>query len=275
MLRASTQRRIGYSIGALAAFAVLAWMQTGYAQALRRPEFFDGWLLLGGVLFLTVFNIRKKLSMLPLGNARVWMRIHIYTGYVVFGIFALHAGLTLPKGALDTGLWIVFLFTALSGIAGAYLSKTVPLRLREAREPVLLERIGYFRRQLALETAEIAARSIEERGSLTISTFYADTLHDFMRRPRNFLGHLRRSNHGLAPILAGLDALERYVDDGGRETLGEIRERVMAKHDLDFQYANLMLLRLWLFVHVPATYGLLVLAAVHVSVVYAYSSGTP
>jgi hypothetical protein len=275
MLRPSIQRRIGFSLGALAVFGALVWMQSLYAQGLRRPEFFDGWLLLGGVLFLTVFNIRKKLPMLPLGPARVWLRIHIYVGYVTCGLFALHAGISLPMGKLDSGLWTVFLFTAVSGVLGAYLSKAIPLRLREANEPVLLERIGQFRRQLAVETAEIAAQSIEERGSLTISAFYGDTLHDFMQRPRNLLAHLHGSNRALNSILAGLDALDRYVDDKGRELLAEIRSRVVAKNDLDFQYANLMLLRLWLFVHVPATYGLLVLAFVHVTVVYAFSSGAP
>jgi hypothetical protein len=59
------------------------------------------------------------------------------------------------------------------------------------------------------------------------------------------------------------------------EILSQIRERVIAKNDLDFQYANLMLLRLWLFLHIPATYGLIIMAAIHVAVVYAFSSSAP
>lgn len=274
-MKPSTRRRVMRLSLALAGFAILVWLQAEYGQALRRPEFFDGWLLLAGVLFLTLFNIRKKLPMLPLGSARSWTQLHIYVGLVTVGIFVVHAGLSLPLGTFDSGLWLVFVLVAASGLAGVYISRAVPLRLREAREPILLDRIPGFRAQLAKETAEIAERSILERGSLTIATFYADKIQDFMRRPRNFFAHLQGSDRALLPLTAGLDALERYVDDKGREALAEMRERVVAKNDLDFQYANLMLLRLWLFVHIPATYGLLVLAAVHVAAVYAFSSGTP
>jgi hypothetical protein len=96
-----------------------------------------------------------------------------------------------------------------------------------------------------------------------------------MQGPRNFLGHVCGSRRALLAITAGIDRLERYVDDKGMETLSQIRECVIAKNDLDFQYANLMLLRLWLFFHIPATYGLIIMAAVHVAVVYAFNSGAP
>jgi hypothetical protein len=275
MLRASVRRRIYFSTGTVVALAAIVWLQADYSFALRRPQFFNGWLLLAGVLFLTLFNLRKKLPMLPLGNARNWTRIHIHVGFVTLGVFVLHAGLDLPRGALDTAMWLVFLGVALSGIVGLYLSRTVPPRLGEARERILLERIPGFRRQLAREAEDIAQRSVAEGGSLTISSFYADSVHDFMQGPRNLLGHLRGSSRALLAILAKIEPLERYVDDEGRTSLAEIRERVVAKDDLDFQYANLMLLRLWLFVHIPLTYGLLVLAAVHVAAVYAFSSGAP
>lgn len=271
----TVRRRIYYSGAAAIAFVAVAWLQADYAAALHRPQFFDGWFLLTGVLFLTLFNLRKKLSVLPLGSARNWTRIHVYTGYFVLGVFLLHTGFSLPQGALDSGLWIVFVTVALSGVVGLALSRIVPLRLGEARERILLERIPGFRQQLAREVAEIAQRSVSEEGSLTISSFYADTIHEFMQGPRNFFAHVCGSHRPLLAITAGLDRLERYVDDKGMETLSQIRERVIAKNDLDFQYANLMLLRLWLFLHIPATYGLIIMAAIHVAVVYAFSSGAP
>jgi hypothetical protein len=274
-LKAPAGRRFTRFALAVAAFAVIVWVQSYYDQALRRPEFFNGWLLLAGVTFLTLFNIRKKLPMLPLGAARHWTQLHIYIGFVTAGLFALHAGLSLPGGVLDSGLWLAFVLVVLSGVVGAYLSRTVPLRLREASEPILLERIPGYRAQLAREAAEIAEQSIVDQASLTISTFYAAKIHDFMQGPRNLFAHLGGSDRGVLPYTAGLDALERYVDDTGKEIIAELRDRVVAKNDLDFQYAHLMMLRLWLFVHIPATYGLLVFAAVHVAAVYAFSSGTP
>ena len=274
-LRATDRRRIYYSAVAAITFAGIAWLQADYGTGLRRTQFFDGWILLAGILFLTLFNLRKKLPMLPLGRASNWTRIHVFTGFFTVGVFLLHAGISLPLGALDAGLWLVFIIVALSGLVGLYLSRIVPSRLGEAQERILLERIPGFRQQLAREAAEIAEQSISGEISQTISNFYAETIHEFMQEPRHLLDNLRGSRRALLAITAGIDGLERYMDDKGKETLSRMRECVIAKNDLDFQYANLMLLRLWLFIHIPATYGLIILAAVHVATAYAFSSGVP
>ena len=118
-------------------------------------------------------------------------------------------------------------------------------------------------------------RSVVDETSLMLSDFYADTLHDFMSRPRNLMMHIRGSRRPLRRICDDLEKLRRYLDARGTETLEEITERVVAKDNLDFQHAHLSLLRLWLFIHIPATYSLIILIAVHVSAVYAFSSGAP
>jgi hypothetical protein len=48
---------------------------------------------------------------------------------------------------------------------------------------------------------------------------------------------------------------------------------VVEKDSLDFARVYLGLAKGWLFVHVPVTYALFVLAVLHVVVVYAFSSG--
>ena len=111
--------------------------------------------------------------------------------------------------------------------------------------------------------------------SLTLSNFYAGTLHDFMNRPRNLMAHMRGSRRPLRRICDDLEKLRRYLDAKGNQTLEEIRQRLVAKDNLDFHHAHLSVLRLWLFVHIPATYSLAILAVVHVSAIYAYSSGAP
>ena len=76
-----------------------------------------------------------------------------------------------------------------------------------------------------------------------------------------------------ARILGELSAIERYLDEPGKARLLKMRDLVEAKSNLDFHYANGGLLRLWLFVHVPATYALLVAIAVHVVLEYAFAAG--
>jgi len=72
-----------------------------------------------------------------------------------------------------------------------------------------------------------------------------------------------------------LDNLRQYLDDAGKKRLAEIKDLVQAKDNLDYQYAHQGVLKAWLFVHIPATYGLIVLIIAHVAIVYAFSSGVP
>ena len=55
-----------------------------------------------------------------------------------------------------------------------------------------------------------------------VSNFYADTLHDFMNRPRNLMAHIRGSRRPLSRICDDLENLRRYLDAKGNETLEEI-----------------------------------------------------
>ena len=55
--------------------------------------------------------------------------------------------------------------------------------------------------------------------------------------------------------------------------LTDVERLIQRKHQLDTQYALQGALKLWLLFHIPATYGLLIFAAFHVVLVYAWSGG--
>jgi len=247
-----------------------------YGSTLHDVRFFDGWVLSVGIVFLVLFNnIRKKLPMMPFGRAAIWMQLHLYVGYFVVAVFLMHTNLSMPDSMLEWALWSVFILVALSGVAGAYLSRTTPARLEQHSERVIFERIPAFRVGLAEEAEALAIDSVDQAGSLTISNLYVNTLHGFFRRPRNFLLHLRSSSRPLNRIQGEIDSLRQYLDDAGKERLAKIKDLVQAKDNLDFHYAHQGVLKAWLFIHVPATYGLIVLIIAHVAIMYAYSSGGP
>ena len=76
-----------------------------------------------------------------------------------------------------------------------------------------------------------------------------------------------------ARLLSQISAIERYLDEAGKVRLQKIRDLIEAKSNLDFHYTNGGLLRLWLFLHIPATYALLVAITVHVVLEYAFTAG--
>jgi hypothetical protein len=213
--------------------------------------------------------------MLPLGKAANWMTVHNYMGYGVIAIFGFHTSLSFPDGAFEWALWLAFILVAFSGVLGAYLAWSVPAKLERRSEGIIFERIPAFRSELAREVESLAISSVNHSGSLTISDLYVNRLHEFFKGPQNVLSHLRNSRRPVKRICDEIDGLKKYLDKSGEETLQAIRNLVVRKDDLDFQYAHDGFLQAWLFVHIPATYALIVLTIIHVAIVYAFSSGVP
>ena len=228
------------------ALLILNWV---YGISLRDTSFLSGWLLLVGVGLLTAYNLRKKLPIMPLLSVSVWLQLHIYLGWLTIFLFLLHTSFRSPSGGFEIGLWLLFVAVAGSGIVGLALSRTLPNRLRRHGEPIIFERIPIFRAQLAREVGDLAMQSATQTASNTMAQYNASRLQPFFRGPR-------------------------YLDESGRETLDEIEWRVAAKDNLDQQYALQLLLKGWLFVHVPLTYSLILVAVVHAVLIYAFDGGS-
>jgi len=256
------------------ASAIVLGLTWSYGLSLHDTAFLSGWMLLVGVAFLTAFNLRKKLPVLPLLSVSTWLQLHIYIGWLVIVLFLLHTSLRWPTGGLETGLWLLFVAVALSGVIGIVLSRVLPRRLRLHGERLIFERIPAFRAQLAGEVENLAMESVTQISSNTIAEYYTSRLQPFFRKPRNVWAHLLGSNEALQRLSREIRSLERYLDSKGQETLKEIEWRVAAKDNLDQQYAVQLFLKGWLFVHLPLTYGLVLVAAVHAVVVYAFDGGS-
>ena len=263
------------SVIAAAVIALFYWLVWLYDTALRDARFFDGWLLFTGMVMQMLFNIRKKLPMLPLGQASIWMQAHIYTGYVMIALFLLHTDLTLPDSAIEWALWSLFVIVALSGVTGIYLTRAIPSRLEHGPSRIVFERIPAFRAELAQQADSLVMNAVNESGLQMLSTLYVDKLHGFFKRPQNLLSHLRHSRRPARRTAAEFDNIERYLDEPSKDTLNSIKDLVEVKHKLDFEYAHQGALKTWLFIHIPATYGMVVVTIAHVAIVYAFSSGAP
>lgn len=246
-----------------------------YDLSLRDATFASGWLVLGGVVLLALYNVHKKLPFMPLVDSSIWLQVHVYGGLVTAFVFAFHTSFRLPNGVLETLLWLLFVAVVTTGLMGIGLSRLLPNRLRRHGERIIFERIPTFRAKLADEVGALALRSVTETGSNTISQYYAARLLPYFHRPRNLLVHVLGSDEPVIRMMGEIKSLERYLSPQGKEILGEIEARVMAKNNLDYQYALQLVLKAWLFVHVPLSYSLIVVAAVHGVLAYAFIDGSP
>ena len=242
---------------------------------LRDPRYLDGWLLAGFMLVQLSYHVRRGWFGRSIAPAARWMQFHSYTGYLVIALFLLHTQYRLPDSSIEWILWLLFAITSLSGVVGSYFSTTIPAKLELQREGIEFDAIPEARQRLAEEAAALAEKAAEDTASRAIAEIYVSTLHDYFARPRNLVQHMRHSPWPLRRLSQKLEAVERYVGASGQESLQRMRQLTAAKSFLDFQFAQQLVLQAWLFIHVPATYGLIVASVFHVAQIYAFSTGIP
>jgi hypothetical protein len=244
-----------------------------YALGLQGPAFVTGWILAGLMLFLLLFNLRKKLPFLPLGAASDWTQAHIYLGLLSLVVFSLHSGLRLPSGMLESILALTYVVLALSGVVGVVVERRLPARLAGRGEPVIFERIPRLRVRLQERVEQLAEAALVTTGSATIADFYRRRLLVFFSGPRHLWLHLLNSGRPAQMLRRDIAAVQRYMSEDERTVMSDIEELALAKNELDFQHAGYVLLKGWLFVHIPLSYGILPLVLLHVVLVHAFGAG--
>lgn len=257
-----TRRCLGLSLF-LALALICVFVNYVLTTQLRDASLFSGLSLLTLLLVLTVFNARKKLPFLPLLPASVWMQIHIYVGLLSTVFFALHVNGRLMHGWLESVLAVLYLAVAGSGVLGIAITRWMPPRLTAHGEPVIYERIPALRSALQRELEEVVGKSVMQTRSSTIADFYESNLRGYFARPRHLWSHLVGNEQPRTQLVAEAEALDRFLNPAEREIMTRIMALIHAKDNLDFQLAGQRLLKLWLFMHIPLTYGLLLFAFVH------------
>ncbi len=244
-----------------------------YSVTLGPASYWSGWLLFAFILLLALYNLRKKLPSLPLGSSAAWLQFHIYGGWLTVLVFILHTGMRLPNGGLEVTLALLFVGVAGSGIVGLALSRVLAPRLAAREEEVIFERIPAMRKQLREKAENLILHCVSESSSTALADFYANRLAPFFEGPRHLLWHVAGSDRPRHALLADLDTLDRYLNPKERDIVKEMAGLIRAKDNLDCHHALQGVLKVWLFVHIPLTYSLVLMSILHALLVSAYSTG--
>jgi hypothetical protein len=288
-------------LGSLAGLIIAAAVYVPYSRS--TPQGANGGTVAGltygsiasaFMLFAGLLGARKKVPVWRVGRAQAWMRGHLWLGFLSFPLIFFHSGFRFGIG-LTRGLMWLFVVVFVSGIVGAVLQHFMP-RLTTQRIPLetIYEQIGRVRSQLvaeaqtlveeasaalggsvsqATEQQRAASASAGTIGGLTVASgLQVDEgaslqLQEFFRREMQpYLEHSGPKGMALADrnrsqsmfqqlrVLLPLN-LHPSVDD-----LENICEE---KRELDLQTQYHRILHAWLLVHIPASYALLLLGAVH------------
>lgn len=267
------RRVVGISATTLIAIMVLAVFLVGRG-ALGTDSFQSGWVLLGLIVFLALYNVRKRLPFLPLGASSTWLQLHIYCGFLTFLLFLIHVRFSIPTGIFEGVLALLYLFAFLSGLVGLYITRTYPRRLTILGDEVIFEQIPVIRRQLSERMESLVLSCNTEGATSVIPEFYRDHIRPYMLGRHDVVAHLcRGSSERWRNLKATMDDQKRYLNKDERDVLAELETLVDRRHRTDAQFALQGALKLWLFLHIPATYALLVFSLFHILLVYAWSGG--
>jgi hypothetical protein len=288
-------------IGSAAALTVATMVYVPYA--LRSPQGPRGGSAIGltfgttgflCMLFAGLLGLRKKFPIWRIGRAQTWMRGHLWLGVLSFPLILFHGGFHFG-GSLTRLLMWLFSFVWISGILGAALQHFMP-RFQTSQLPMetIYEQIDRVRGQLAEEAGQLVedacsalegevsraserqraiSASAGTQGGLTVASglqanqqvsvqlrsFLDEEMRPYLERAGAYTARLGQSGQAqkmfqqfrvlLPPDLhSNLDDLENICEE---------------KRQLDKQSRLHRILHGWLLVHIPLSYGLLLLGAVH------------
>jgi hypothetical protein len=270
-----TRRRIIGAATTLAALGAVWWWAERMRSRLELPSYFTGWLLLISLVFLALFQLRKRIPAPPLGSAAMWLQVHIYTGLGTAGLFLLHTPWRWPNGKLEGLLAGLYAATFLSGLIGLYWTRTLPRRLTRLGEEVIYERIAAMRGRLRDRAQSAVLAAVRGGGATTLGEFYSARLHDYFSLHRGWRYRFAPNSRMRKALLAELTEATRYLSDDERTTAEQLFTLVRERDDLDYAEALQWRLKAWLFGHIALTYPLLIAAALHAWTAHVFYGGNP
>ncbi|MDG2480823.1 MAG: hypothetical protein P8Q36_08135 [Alphaproteobacteria bacterium] len=261
--------RAGFGVVAVCLAAAVVWLDQRERLTLQRAEFDTGWILLGAVIFLALFNVRKKLSMIPLGRNSDWLAGHISVGVIVAVIYAVHVRDPWPSG-YEFVMALLFYVVMLSGICGYILQRVLPRAMTNVRNEFIWERIPLELATMREEAESLVMECARDTGSDVLPRLYREDLEWFFRKPRFVFASILHAEASSSWARQRFGGVESYLSAGELDYFERLRSMSYVKGDIDRAFAVQGLLKVWLLVHVPATYAFLALVVWHVILIHVY-----
>ena len=253
------------------------------------------------MLFAGLLGARKKKPTWRLGRAKSWMRGHLWLGTLALPLILFHGGFHFGGSLTRTLMWL-FIVVYVSGIFGAFLQHFMP-RFETERLPMetIYEQIGRVREKLLAESAALveeaeraltgdlalatadqlaAAAGAGTMGGLTVASGLQvneearnELAHFYEKEMQPFLNAYGGRNLALANASRsrGMFQQLRIMMPGSLHSIVDDLENIAEeKRQLDLQSLYHRILHGWLLVHIPASYALLALGAIHAVIALRY-----
>jgi hypothetical protein len=260
-------------VGLFAAiFAAAIFYTSGQMElAFANSAILTGYSLFGLILFVAAFNVRKKLSVLPLFRASTWLVFHVIGGLLCFVLFWLHTDSIWPLGVYESLLALIFYLVCLSGIAGFIIQRLNARSLTETGIEVIYERIPAELANLREEVEQIVLDCTEKTGSDTVANHYVDTLMWYFRQPRFYWPIIFRHGNASTWLRNNKASVSRYLNAEEMGYFNQVVRNIELKKLIDVHYALQDINKKWLLLHLPLSAGLLLMSFWHLLLVEVFA----
>jgi len=257
----------------------------------RSPPNGGTWLgyTLGGVgaaliVWLTALGVRKRSYRSTLGTLQGWVSAHVYLGLALLVVATLHAGFQFGWN-IHTLCYLLMVLVIASGLLGIVLYQRFPQQLSQNRAQQTSEQMLAELRELDERTRRVAANASPEEAraidaNIAGTRIGGSTLGILSARDRSTVllpgtAEQPEPNPGQTRILEWLSAKLSGSDDAQRSRLlTDLVSLIGARRALLRRLQQDARLRgwlsIWLYVHVPVTFGLLGSLIAHVVSVFLY-----
>jgi hypothetical protein len=236
------------------------------------------------MVFAGLLSLRKKFPIWRIGRAAAWMRGHLWLGVLSFPLILLHGGFHFG-GLLTRVLMWMFVVVFASGILGALLQHYLPAwQTEKLPMETIYEQIDRVQEQLgqeawkiveqagsALERAMAAAAganwdatvasglAADEKVSAELKQFYRGQVEPFLDKKGTHKSALAEEQRARAMFRQ----MRILLPPGLHSAIDDLENVCEEKRQLDQQRRMHRLLHGWLLVHVPLSYAVLLLGAIH------------
>jgi hypothetical protein len=240
------------------------------------------------ILWLTALGIRKRSYKSRLGTVQGWVSAHVYLGLALLVVVTLHTGFQVGWN-IHTLAYVLMVLVILSGLVGISAYLHLPAEMSSNRQSLTREQMWAELADLDQRCLRVAARlppefrdaasSNRDRtrvgGSAWTVLAGVDRSQVLLPAGAGNAGIALRANPDQSRVLEWLAAEQARSNDGDRtRAVGELISLVSARRVLlkrlrrDAQIRGW--LEVWLYVHVPASLGLIGALIAHVVSVFFY-----
>ncbi len=260
----------------IVAFVVSSCLYVGYVKSSPGGPAGGSWQGLGfGIagtalmLFAGLLAGRKKLPRLPIGTTQFWLKAHIWLGLLSVPLILFHAGFRWG-GVLERVLLLVFAVVILSGIIGVVFQQYMPRLMKDStNREAMFEQLPHVCAALRAKADE---QVVAVCGSLfppaddsppeheSLREFYVGSVRPFLAFDIDQRAPLLNASRATAVF----SQMQRVAPAASRDALVRLAAICDERRELARQARLHKWLHYWLFVHVPLSMSLLVLAAAHI-----------